>query len=345
MKKKIVVVTEFPGKTDLVTGRLLSGESGRIFWELVDEVGISREDILVLPVISSRPGSGKIEEFCLNKKEADAESLNFGFSKYPRAFIKAGKYLHPRFLKDIELLLESIKDASPNLVICLGSLATWALLDTAKLTALRGTATESSLIPGQKVIPTYHPVTIMRDWEQRVIAGADLMKAKREAEFPEVIRPKRRVYVPETKEDVDTIKNLLKAERRLTLDIETKKGQVTCVGFAKSPAEAYVFPITDELKPGNNYWPDPLLEVHTILAIKELCEDSSIEKVLQNGVYDIQYLWRVLRIKTLGFRDDTMIMHHVLYSELPKSLGFMGSIYTNEASWKLMRRWEEKEIK
>ena len=52
-----------------------------------------------------------------------------------------------------------------------------------------------------------------------------------------------------------------------------------------------------------------------------------------------------MNIKTLGFRDDTMIMHHCLYEELPKSLGFMGSIYTNEASWKLMRRFEEKDLK
>lgn len=155
---KIIVVTEFPGKTDLVTGRLLSGQSGRIFWELVDEVGLKKEDISVLPVIHQRPGSGKIEDFCVAKKEADALSLQYGYPSYPRAFIKAGKYLHPRFLKELDALIEAIKNAKPNLVLCLGSLATWALLDSAKLTALRGTAVESAFIPSQKVIPTYHPV-------------------------------------------------------------------------------------------------------------------------------------------------------------------------------------------
>jgi hypothetical protein len=30
-------------------------------------------------------------------------------------------------------------------------------------------------------------------------------------------------------------------------------------------------------------------------------------------------------------------LHHALFPELPKSLGFMGSIYTNESSWKLLR--------
>ena len=279
------------------------------------------------------------------KREADEEALKWGWPKYPRPFIKSGKYLHPRYLKEVDTLIESIKFWKPNLVLCLGSLATWALLDSAKLTALRGTATEAARIPGQKVIPTYHPVSIMRNWEQRVIAGADLMKAKREAEFPEIQRPKRIIYVPEDRTDLDRIKELLLAKSRLTLDIETKKGQITCVGFGTSPTEAYVIPLVDELKPGNNYWAQEQDEVHACLVIREICEKARIEKVLQNGVYDIQYLWRVLNTKTLGFRDDTMIMHHVLFSELPKTLGFMGSIYTNEASWKLMRRWEEKEIK
>lgn len=65
---EVVVVTEFPGKTDLATGRLLSGATGKIFWELAEESGLTQHHITVLPVISSRPGSGKIEDFCLCKR-------------------------------------------------------------------------------------------------------------------------------------------------------------------------------------------------------------------------------------------------------------------------------------
>ena len=342
---KLVVVTEFPGKTDLVTGKLLTGETGRLFWELIDQAGIPPSEIEVLSVLSSRPGSGKIEDWCLSKKEAEGMALAEGYSKYPFSFIKAGKYLHPKYCKEVELLHQKIRAIKPNLVLTLGSFATWALLNSGKLVAIRGTATESAFIPGQKVIPTYHPVTIIREWSQRVVAGADILKAKREMEFPEIIRPKRKVYVAETVEDLDRIKELLIAKSRLTLDIETKLGQITCVGFAPSPREAYVIPFTDERKADRNFWATTEEEIHAVLTVRALCEQGKIEKVLQNGVYDIQYLWRVHNTKTLGFRDDTMIMHHVLFSELPKSLGFMGSIYTNEASWKLMRRWEEKEIK
>lgn len=341
---KVFVVTEFPGKTDLVTGKLLSGATGRIFWELAQETGLNQHDISVKSVISSRPGSGKIEDFCLNKKEAEAESLKYGYPIYPRTFIKTGKYLHPRFLKEVDSLIEAIKAEKPNLVICLGSFATWALLGSAKLTALRGTAAESPFIEGLKVIPTYHPVTIVRDWSQRVIAGADLMKAKREAEFPEIIRPKRIVKVPETREDLALIEKTLFEQRRLSLDIETKLGQITCVGFGVSPELSFCIPITDSRKPDWSYW-SYLDEIYAVNVIKRICENPFIKKRLQNGVYDIQYLWHTWHIRTMGFDDDSMIMHHVLYSELPKSLGFMGSVYTNEASWKLMRKFEEKEVK
>lgn len=341
---KVVVVTEYPGKTDLVTGRLLSGQTGKIFWDLWEEVGF-KEEPLVLPVLSKRPGSGKIEDFCLCKKDAEVASQELGLGKYSWEMIKSGKYLHPRFKMDLENLRVRLLEAKPNLVITLGSLACWALLGSAKITKLRGTCAESSLIPGLKVLPTYHPQTIMRDWEQRVIAGADLMKAKRNAEFPEIYRPKREVWVVENRKDLDWAFAFLKAKRFLTLDIETRLGQITCLSFAISPFLSIVFPFTDSRQEDWSYWRTPEDEVHAWEIVKAICQDPEIHLGLQNGVYDIQYLWRVMNIKTLGFREDSMIMHHCLFAELQKSLGFLGSIYTDEQSWKLMRRWNEKEIK
>jgi hypothetical protein len=38
-----------------------------------------------------------------------------------------------------------------------------------------------------------------------------------------------------------------------------------------------------------------------------------------------------------------MLMHHAYQPEMEKGLGFMGSVYTNEGSWKLMRRHRKDE--
>jgi hypothetical protein len=33
-----------------------------------------------------------------------------------------------------------------------------------------------------------------------------------------------------------------------------------------------------------------------------------------------------------------MLMHHSIMPEMQKGLGFLGSVYTDEPAWKLMRR-------
>ena len=189
-------------------------------------------------------------------------------------------------------------------------------------------------------------MTLMRDYSSIAILSADLMKAAREMQYPEVRRPKREVWVPETSEDLDLVCSELEQQSKLSLDIETIPAykQITCVGFGIGATKAFVIPFTDTRKPDGNYW-DWANELKAWAIIKKICKNGNIKKVLQNGVYDIQWLWRICNIPVFGFNNDTMILHHCLYPELQKSLGFMGSLYTNEGSWKLMRRFSEKEEK
>jgi hypothetical protein len=70
---------------------------------------------------------------------------------------------------------------------------------------------------------------------------------------------------------------------------------------------------------------------------------SPIPKTFQNGLYDLQYIWSCWKCPTKNFEHDTMLLHHSLQPELPKSLGFMGSVYTDEISWKLLRALVDSE--
>jgi hypothetical protein len=72
---------------------------------------------------------------------------------------------------------------------------------------------------------------------------------------------------------------------------------------------------------------------------------SDQPKVAQNGLYDLSFLWRSYGITVRAFQHDTMLLHHALQPESEKSLGFLGSIYTGEASWKLMRARGKTTIK
>lgn len=66
--------------------------------------------------------------------------------------------------------------------------------------------------------------------------------------------------------------------------------------------------------------------------------DSPAEKVMQNGSYDLQWTWRKWGRPMNNFNIDTTLAHHSLYPEMQKDLGFLGSVYTTEPSWKLMRQ-------
>jgi hypothetical protein len=234
----------------------------------------------------------------------------------------------------VERLRGELESVKPNIIIALGGTASWALLRAPKITAVRGTVAQSSLV-NSKVLPTYHPAAILRNWANRPLLVTDLIKASRESTFPEIRRPERKVYYDPTIHDLAEIEAILLRARLLGTDIETKNKTITCIGFAPSADAAYVIPFLDPRKPSGSYWDNAKDEVDAWRMVERVLE-SPVPKVFQNGLYDLQYILR-MGLKVRNVTDDTMILHHAMYPELQKSLGFLGSVYTNEASWKLLR--------
>lgn len=286
-------------------------------------------------VLAFRPPGNKIEHLCVGKKDLPDPD------NYPWPAIERALYLKPEYLPEIGRLWAEIETTRPNLIVALGNKACWALCQAINIGSIRGSIT-SSLPPSEwpyppiKLLPTYHPAGVLRNWSWRVIVVADLIKAWREAQFSEIKRPKRRVLISPTIEECEAWQSETLAGNYevLTPDIETAGGQIKCIGFARSPAESLVVPFFDDL--WQSYWPDLATEWRAWQVVRVLLE-SPIPKLFQNGLYDLQYLIR-LGFKPRNCLHDTMLLHHSLYPELLKGLGFLGSIYTNEQSWKLMRR-------
>jgi hypothetical protein len=197
-------------------------------------------------------------------------------------------------------------------------------------------------VPGVKVLPTYHPAAVLRQWNLRPIVLADLMKAKREAEFAEIRRPERWALIDPTLAELRQYLLDESGEARppsggyYSVDIETAAQMITMVGFAPSRTLSVVVPFMDRRTEDYSYWPDPASERSAWEIVRKVLA-SPYPKLFQNGLYDIQYLMRA-GCTINECLNDTMLLHHSLYPELQKSLGFMGSVYTNEPAWKLMRR-------
>lgn len=309
--------------------------------EWFEEAGIALTNVLAL-----QPPGNKIEALCGKKKEVGGEL-------YQLPPIRMGHYLRPEFLREIDRLYIEIEEFQPNLIVALGNTASWAVCQATNIGSIRGNITKAvfprSSTPGYwKVLPTYHPAGVLYQWSWRTIVVADLMKALREAAFADIRRPQRRVLINPSIEEVEEFTRRILAQAfqhynstlksfELSADCETMRGQVKMISFAPSKNEAFVIPFIDEKKPGKNYWTEPSHEFRAWLCVKALCEPLCIRIVGQNFIYDLQYL-NPMTVKLSRTPEDTMMLHHSLYPEMQKGLGFLGSIYSNESSWKLMRQ-------
>ena len=327
---KVMIVGDAWGKDDAKVGRPFNGYSGQMLGELLTDAGLRRRDCFLTTVFARQAparvaGKHPFHSWQLTTKEAKAA----GAAGRPQ--MTKGRFLSPQFFGELDRLEEEIRTVRPNVVVALGATAAWALLGVSGLQAVRGTCAEG--LGGAKVLPTFHPSSLLAEWDNRVILVADLMKAERESHFPELRRPKRLVTIDPTLDEVLAFTK--RKHHVLGVDIETASGQITCIGFAPSPDEALVVPFVDWRKESRSYWPAQHLEERAWLAVRELLAGPA-EKVFQNGLYDMQWLAKAgCRLRNVA--DDTMLLHHALYPELPKGLGFLGSIYTSEASWKLLR--------
>jgi len=337
-------VGEAPGESEASSGKPFCGSSGQELTRMLEEAGISRDECYLTNVFWTRPPSNKLEAWCGTKKEAGKD--------YPYPPWVRGKYLLPQHLTDtlpedlshlhqtfvgttvLERLEEEITLVRPNVVVALGNTACWALLQNTGVSKIRGTInlTESEV----KVIPTYHPASVLRNWSQRVDVIADLSKAQRESHFPEVHRIERHILIEPTIAELrDWAKDLATASE-IAVDIETACGVITMVGFAPSPTVAYVVPFVDTRKLNNTYWDSEKEELQAWELVRSILEFPLTAKTFQNGMYDIQWL-ATYGIRPRNCKHDTMLAQHSQYPELPKALGWQAAAYTNELAWKQMR--------
>jgi len=300
---------------------------------LIDAVWNMHPEFYRSNVFQLHPPGNKIEALCGPKGE--------GIPGYP-ALVK-GKFVRKEFAGELERLGDELVEHNPNLVICLGNSALWALSGTTGVSKLRGSTRASThTVADFKLLPTYHPAAVLRQWELRPVTVADLMKAAREAEYPEIRRPQREIWIEPSIEDILAFtEQFIKPCEILSVDIETSRSRVTCIGFSPDPSRAIVVPFDDSRSKGKCYWPSAGIEIQAWQIVRGILEDGTIRKVFQNGLYDIAFLWRAYGIKVYGASEDTMLLSHALQPESLKGLAFLGSIFSDEGAWKSERKANE----
>ena len=299
----------------------------------IDSVWRLHPEIYRTNVFAQHPPANKLEWFCGPKAD--------GILSYPA--LLPSRYVRREFEPELDRLADEILRSDPNLIIALGNTALWALGGRTGVGKLRGTTLLSThCVTGYKLLPTYHPAAVLREWSHRPTVVADLMKAKREAAFPEVRRPACEIWIEPTLEDIDVFnQTYVKGCDLLSVDIETSGSRITALGYAPSADRGIVIPFDDPRAKGGNYWPSGTDEAKAWRLIRSVLEDGSIPKLFQNGLYDLAFLWRAYGIGVRGAMHDTMLAQHSLQPESLKGLGYLGSIYCDFGAWKTDRKFNE----
>jgi len=324
---KIVIIGEAPGEHEERHGLPFCGTSGEELGKMMKEAGLEKAKCYQTLVFKHRPPEGKIERWCGGKKDVGAD--------YRAPPLSPGKYVLPQYLGVLDELWAEMAGLQPNLLLLVGGAATWAF-GLGSITKVRGVVTPTRF---GKSLAIFSPGAVLRNWSTRPVVVADLLKAKHESGFPDLRRPRRTLWInPTLLEVLEFSNSFLEPARQVSFDIETKAGTITCVSLAPSAHHSLCIPLWDPKSPTKSYW-----SVEDEVAIWKVLHRHLVHRPMmgetrllaQNGLYDIQYLADYgLRVPRLA--DDTMLMHHALYPEMKKGLGFLASVYTNELSWKNM---------
>src|SRR5215471_2781921 len=294
----IAIVAARPGRDECWSGRPLTGPSGDMLWRLL---GIPRTEVYVTNVrkdfsdYHSVPTPGEIDEA-------------------------------------LPLLQAELARTSANIIVCLGAQALYALTGKTSIEQWRGSVIPSTLLPGRKVLGTYHTAFALREYPATYIIEHDLRRARNESFYPHINKREFQFLIDPTL--VQAVEYIDQLGDPLSVDIETIGFEtIDCVGISDHPDRAICIPFI-----GGRLTASELAYVW-----RRLYHKFRRSRIIgQNIQFDLT------RLEQYGFRFpniffDTMLAHHLLYPEFAHDLGFITSIYTKHPYYKheiSTNRWE-----
>ena len=308
--RKILFVGEKPGPDEVRRQRPLVGPSGMEFDRMLAEAGLQRSDAAITNVAHEEIGGSPFY------KAQEAKML--GREKV------LGKYPVYGIIRGLDMLPKIVEQVQPNIIVPLGDIALWAFLGQSGITKWRGSVLEINYYgKNYKVLPTFNPAAILKQWPWRWIMVQDLRRVAAEKDFPEVRRRGAEKHVRPTIDDALQLLDSIKG-KTVAADIETRAGQISCVGFAPSKEFGFCIPFMS-IEHDYGYWSYEE-ELQVTLKMKEVLTHPDTKTIWHNGLYDCQYF-----AKQWGYlpnpSHDTMLMHHVAFPGMQKSLYFISSLY------------------
>lgn len=241
--------------------------------------------------------------------------------------------VHPDGMQYIQELGDELKRLSNlNCIVAFGNIALFALTNRIGITKWRGSVIESTLVPGLKVIPTFHPATFIPpkfNYINKPIICEDLKRAKLESTFKEIKRQQRTIIIkPSFDEAVATLNHCYEVGLRgqtIAIDIEVINGELDCISFGWSLQHAISIPFRDHS--GDYFSPDQ--EYELMLLISKIIQSPRISKVGANFIFDLQFMLHKYGILPRGTLHCTQIAQKISFPDLPAGLDAVTTMHTD----------------
>jgi len=309
----IMLVGEAPGSEENQTGLPFQGPAGKMLNFLLQQSGISRTECVVANVARIQPPQNNIAHYFADKSMT-----------LPT----------PQLQEWINLLRTEILEYSPNIIVALGAVAQHILTGERGITAFRGFIQPCQLVSGFKVLSTYHPAAVLREYKLHFTTIMDFRKASANSESRHIPPDPRRFHATISYlEFIKYIQELSKFDITappIAVDIETcqPNSHIHIMGIADSPTRAYSFEILRDHK-------TLLTREDEFFLWKSL--DTLFQRrrlIMHNGSYDATVLMQNNGIYCKNFSIDTLVAAHVCWPECPRSLAYLSSICLDVPAWK-----------
>lgn len=315
---RIMIIGEAPGAEEERSGHPFSGSSGQELNRILNDAGLNRSQCFVTNIARTRPYNNDIGQFiALKKKDITPEHQPL-----------RDRYVKRPIIDGIASLEREISLVKPNVLVPVGNVALWALTGEWGIKKWRGSMLGGGEAP--KIIPTYHPAAILRQWELRHITVHDFRRVAREQSSREYTnKPNWHFLVrPSLEAVIETLTRLLdrldQQEVTLSFDLETRHGHIACAGISWTKLDAICIPFMC-VESREGYW-GPEEEGFVVYLLYRVLTHLNARVIGQNLLYDCQYTHRHWHFVPRVARD-TMISHHVAFAGLPKALDFQASMY------------------
>ena len=321
---KILIVGPSPSTWDMKANRPFAGPDGSILRSILLATGINPKSVRYVNMVEEVPPRADLGQWFLHRSDKVRPN-------------------NLKVIEGLEALHNEIKTVNPNVIVAMGDFPLWILTGVNTVDKREGTPKGisdwrgsvikgSEFTGGRKVLITYHPSFIVRNYPALPLLESDIRKLKVEAEFPEIKRRPRKINLnPQGAEREILLQQLMDEEKPISFDIEytPTTGNLICIGFSNNPEEATTFAIRSGAD---------LNDARRVL-------ESGRDLVAQNAMFDCSILEHWYNIECFkNLKHDTMLGMHSAYIELPKDLGTLCSIYTDQPCYwtDLERGWWNK---